>query len=254
MTPYYEHAGITIYHGDCREVLPHVDPVNAVVTSPPYNVLHTIPEHGSGMRKPPEGKKTARGGAGFHAALASRGYDDKTNEAAYQSWQNDIFSAIPCADKASLFYNHQERWIDGECVHPVRWFSPVGWSLRQEIIWDRSVGMMLNARMFCRYDERILWFVRGRWKWNQSFVGLGTVWRIACEQNKPHPVAYPLEIPRRCIAAATDPGDLVLDPFMGSGTTLVAAKDLGRKAIGIEIEEKYCEIAARRLAQEVLPL
>ena len=64
-------------------------------------------------------------------------------------------------------------------------------------------------------------------------------------------MAYPEEIPARAIAAVTDPEDLVLDPFMGSGTTLRAAKDLGRRAIGIEIEEKYCEIAAKRLSQEV---
>lgn len=67
-----------------------------------------------------------------------------------------------------------------------------------------------------------------------------------------HPCPFPLELPKRCIAATTDLGDVVLDPFMGSGTTLRAAKDLGRKAIGIEIEERYCEIAAKRLAQEVL--
>lgn len=72
--------------------------------------------------------------------------------------------------------------------------------------------------------------------------------------GKKHPVAFPKELPARCIAAASNHGDVVFDPFMGSGTTLVAAKQLGRRAIGIELEEKYCEIAVQRLAQEVLPL
>ncbi len=116
---------------------------------------------------------------------------------------------------------------------------------------------MMNARMFCKFDERIIWFVRGdSWKWNQPSTGLGTIWRIAREQQqqgKLHPVAFPLAIPIRCISATTDPGDLVLDPFMGSGTSLLAARDCGCRAIGIEVEERYCEIAAKRLEQGVLP-
>ena len=109
---------------------------------------------------------------------------------------------------------------------------------------------MLNARMFCRFDERILWFVRGdTWKWNQESGGIGTIWRIAREQLKEHPVAYPEELPRRCIMATTDTGETILDPFMGSGTTGVACAKLGRKFVGIEIEPKYFEIACRRIEE-----
>ncbi len=72
--------------------------------------------------------------------------------------------------------------------------------------------------------------------------------------NRTHPAAKPEPLIRRIIEICTRPTDLILDPFMGSGTTLRAAKDLGRKSIGIEIDESYCEIAANRLAQEVLPL
>jgi site-specific DNA-methyltransferase (adenine-specific) len=251
MKPYFDDGkGRVIYCGDCRDVVPHISDIGCVVTSPPYNVLHTLPETGTGLWA------KSQGGAGFLRAHSQRGYDDKMDEPEYQRWQCEMFAAIghACRDDASLFYNHQERWIDGECVHPVRWFQPKGWRLRQDIVWDRCGGMMFNARMFCRFDERILWFTKATWKWNQDSVGLGTVWRIAREQQqqgKTHPVAYPVEVPMRCIAAASDAGDTILDPFMGSGTTLVAAKELGRKAIGIEIEERYCEIAARRLEQEV---
>jgi site-specific DNA-methyltransferase (adenine-specific) len=72
--------------------------------------------------------------------------------------------------------------------------------------------------------------------------------------NNGHPAEKPLPLIAYLIGKATDPDDVVFDPFMGSGTTLRAAKDLGRKAIGIEIEERYCEIAAKRLSQMVLPL
>ena len=252
VTAYYEHAGITIYHGDCRDILPGLR-ADAVVTSPPYNTLGALDGTMSGLWA------QSHGGAGFRRAVSANGYPDDVPEDEYQATQNAIGAmlAAACSDSASLFYNHQLRWRDGRCSHPVQWFQPDGWNLRQEIIWNRGGGMMFNARMFARFDERILWFTRQSWKWNQTSVGLGTIWNIAREQQqqgKKHPVAYPLQIPLRCIAAATDPEDVVLDPFMGSGTTLRAAKDLGRRAIGIEIEERYCEIAARRLSQEVLAL
>ena len=84
--------------------------------------------------------------------------------------------------------------------------------------------------------------------------GMGSVitTKTVTPLSRIHPTEKPVDLLKKIISAV--PGDRVLDPFMGSGTTLVAAKSLGRKAIGIEIEEKYCEIAVRRLAQEVLPL
>jgi DNA modification methylase len=198
------------------------------------------------------------GGSGFTRAWTANGYSDDMDEGEYVTWQNSLFTEIRsvCAPDASLFYNHQLRWRDGECLHPVWWFRPGGWRMRQEIVWERGGGMMFNARMFVRFDERILWFVRGdTWKWDQACVGYGTIWKIARaqqQQGKEHPVEFPLAIPTRCIEAVTGFDDLVLDPFMGSGTTLRAAKNLLRRAIGIEIEERYCEIAAKRLSQEVL--
>jgi len=250
MNPYYDHAGITIYNGDIHVLasdLPH-GAVNAIVTSPPYNQMSAVSKRVTGM--------WAR--SSFASRWGAEGYPDELPESEYQKQQNALFTSLldACADDASLFYNHQIRWRDGDCIHPVQWFQPTGWRLRQEIVWNRAGGMMMNARMFVRFDERIMWLVRGEsWRWNQECVGAGTVWNIAplqTRQGKAHPVAYPSAIPSRCIAATTSPGDLVLDPYMGGGTTLRAAKDAGRRAIGIEIEERYCEIAAKQLSQEVM--
>lgn len=245
--------GITLYHADCRDVLPLLEAgsVDLIVTSPVYNQMSAIPETPSGLWA------DSHGGGGFVRKWNDAGYPDCIPEDEYQAQQNAVFAmcATACGKQASLFYNHQERWREGKILHPVLWFQPDGWTLREEIIWDRGGGMMMNARMFCRFDERILWFDKGCHKWNQSATGYGTVWRISRlqqQQGKIHPVQFPDDIPRRCIEATTDPSDLVCDPFAGSGTTGRACKDMGRKCIQIEIEESYCEIAANRLAQAVL--
>ncbi len=235
--------------GDCREFLSEAPAdfrVNAIVTSPPYNQMDTLTKAGgaSGLW----GDRS--GGLGFVNKWLSSGYTDDLPEEAYQTWQNDLFGALAAIvhPTGSLFYNHQIRWRDGKCLHPVSWFKPEGWGLRSEIIWDRGGGMMFNARMFCRFDERVLWLTRGpNHKWNQDHVGFGTIWRIAKAQNKEHPVAFPVGLPARCIGASTDPGDTVFDPFMGSASTGVAAVGTGRRFVGCEIDPAYFEIACRRI-------
>jgi DNA modification methylase len=234
----------TLYLANCWEALDHISDVACIVTSPPYNQLESLKGGASGLWA------DKKGGKGFVDAWMEHGYADDLPEEEYQEMQRELFNrlAVACRPDASLFYNHQLRWRDGRCVHPITWFTPRQWALRTEIVWDRGGGMMFNARMFCRFDERILWFVRGReWKWNQDQVGLGTVWRIAKAQNKEHPVAFPVELPLRCIMATTEPGDIVLDPYSGSASTGVAAVTNGRRYIGIEREEKWFDVACRRL-------
>ena len=242
--------GITLYLGDCHDILPTLGKkVDTVVTSPPYNQMSSV-SNAAGLWA-----KTA-GGAGFVTNWKTNGYLDDLSEADYQRQQNELFCIVRrvCHPTASLFYNHQIRWRNKEMLHPIQWFKPHNWKLRSEIVWNRTKGMMLNARMFVRLDERILWFTtsESEWKWNQAYMGYGTVWTIPPEQKKKmHPVSYPLEVPLRCIRATTNTGDTILDPFMGSGTTGVAAIQCECKFIGIEIEPKYFDIACRRIHREL---
>lgn len=225
--------------GESKTVMPAIGGVQTVVTSPPYNQLSNVGVNPTGIWV-----------GGFSENWKEKGYSDDLPESEYQDQQAELFDLVAqsCTPDASLFYNHQLRWRDGECLHPIEWFKPKEWRLRTEIIWDRAGGMMMNARMFCRFDERILWMVRGKsWKWNQESVGHGTIWRIPSERNKDHPVAYPVALPSRCIAATTSPQDIVLDPFSGSASTGVAAVQMGRKFIGVERESKYFEAACERI-------
>jgi DNA modification methylase len=241
--PYYSHNGIEIYHGDWHDILPRLeDDINCVVTSPPYN-QNIESFKPSGMHKETDWVKNI-----------SSGYFDSRTEEDYQRDQLELLAACfeATAGDGSVFYNHKLRWRDGHIIHPLAWINLSEWRLRQELIWSRDGSVTLNARMFAPSDERIYWLVKDIHKWNQEMVGFLTVWQLKSVPFANHPCVYPLEIPRRCIAATTDAGDLVLDPYAGSGTTLRAAKDLGRRAIGIELEERYCEIAAKRLSQEVL--
>lgn len=242
LTPYYDQDGITIYHGDCLEVLPQCSGVNLTFTSPPYN-------QNIQAFKP----------SGMHAETAwvkraSSAYHDTMPEGAYQRWQVEVLNACydVSADDGALFYNHKVRWRDTVPISPVEWLLRCRWIMRQEIIWARDGSVTQNARMFPPSEERIYWMRKHHWKWYRADKKWLSVWRINSEPGTAHPLSFPLLLPSRAISCVTDPDDTVLDPFMGSGTTLRAAKDLGRKAIGIEIEERYCEMAAARMAQGVL--
>ena len=243
MKPYYEHDGIVIFHGDCREILPQISNVQCVVTSPKYN---------QSLEKFTASGFKSEGGA-MWADRISSSYSDSQDESQYQEDQGYILNLLYDSTKinASLFYNHKCRWRNKTLLHPIDIVRKSKWQIRQEIIWARDGSLTQNARMFPPSEERIYWLRKDEWVWNDESNKWMSVWSILSEKNSIHPVAFPIQIPLRAIAATTTISDVVLDPFMGSGTTLRAAKDTGRKAIGIEIEERYCEIAAKRLSQEV---
>jgi site-specific DNA-methyltransferase (adenine-specific) len=243
MKPYYSEDGITIYHGSCFEIMPclEVPCAEIAVTSPPYNLVRKWCES-------PGPNSIYKGLAKHYDEIW---YDDDIPEEQYQDQQCEFLKGLLETCRSSVFYNHKLRYAikrAGRVIHPLEWLNR--FPLWAEIIWDRGGGMTHNSRRLIISDERIYWIRRPEQHFPQGYT---SVWKINPGNDAPeHPCEFPLELPSRCILLTTAPGDVVIDPYCGSGTTLLAAKGLGRKAIGIEIEEKYCEIAAKRLAQKVL--
>jgi len=260
MKPYYEHAGITIYNGDCCEIMPALESgsVDLVFTSPPYNLGTTTGggfpnKHLDGPGDATFGAKKKQMGKWANAALAS-GYGackDTMPHVEYVTWQKYVLTECwrLLSSSGAIFYNHKPRILDGICVTPLE-YNP-GLPVRQIVIWARAGGINFSPSFYLPTHEWIVVLAKPAFRLkSKAASGVGDVWSIAQEMSNDHPAPYPLELPTR--ALETVQPRRVLDPFMGSGTLLRAAKNLAIPAIGIELEERYCEMAAKRLAQEVL--
>ncbi len=246
VTPYYEHAGITIYHGDCLDVMRGManDSIDVTMTSPPYNTLPTS-NKASGIHA------QRKSGVNKWIARAAAGYADSKPESQYQSWVAHVIGECGRVSKGLVWVNHKVRYRDRFAVHPAR-FIP--FPIYAEVVWNRKVSMALNCKRFAPSHEA-LWAFGEPHYWDDTQNKLMSVWDMPFDRDdNDHPCAYPIELAARPIRSSCPSGGIVIDPFCGSGTSLLAASREGRKAIGIEIEERYCEIAAKRLSQEVLPL
>lgn len=242
MKPYYQDDWSTIYHGDAIDVLEQLSSVDLFFTSPPYNLGTST---GGGMYA---GSLAAADLAGGYAS-----YDDARPQHVYDAWQGLAVASMwqALSPNGAIFYNHKPRIQSGRVILPTDYGRNL--PVRQIVIWDRGTGMNFSESFFLPKSEWIVIWARDQWRLrDRSTSEHGDVWRIPPETCSDHPAPFPLALPKRAIAATS--AALVCDPFMGSGTTLRAAKDLSRKSIGIELDERYCEIAAKRLAQEVLDL
>jgi DNA modification methylase len=210
-----------------------------LVTSPPYN--QSIDKFKpSGMHK--EGDWVAKVGR-----LA---YSDSMPEEEYQELQRQClvtwFEYL--CDGASFFYNHKNRYRDKQIVSPLFWL-PGPFVLRQEIVWARPGSVTQNARMFLPCDERIYWMYKGTGFYFDDSTEIktwSTIWKIGLEANREHAVAFPVELPSRCIRACSRKEGLVFEPHCGSGTTLIAAQQLNRRCYGMEISPQYCDVIVKR--------
>jgi site-specific DNA-methyltransferase (adenine-specific) len=217
MKPYYDHAGIQIHHGDCREILPGLR-ADALVTDPPFGI-----------------------------SFGRASWSDKPED---------------YPEMVRWLVDESHRAVDGWCFafqamlnvgrfH--EWF-PLGFRIFAAC---KNFAQMRPTDVQFSWDPVVFWHTSEPGKRHRSDAGVVTrdwhVGDVAGALTRPvgHPCPRPLDTMRHIVLIGSREKQTVLDPFMGSGTTLVAAKLEGRRAIGIEIEERYCEIAAKRLAQEV---
>ena len=243
MKPYFTDENVTIYNGDCQEVLDSLSPVDITVTSPPYNTLPTAHK--------PSGLHAERvTGVNKWIAKSASGYFDSRPEGAYQEWLNGIIGKCMNLSRGLVWLNHKVRYREGVAIHPLRF---IHFPCYAEVIWDRGGSMALNCKRYAPSHEG-LWAFGVPHYWDDCLNMRMSVWRLSAQRSDDHPCPFPIELVSPLIMSSCPIGGVVLDPFMGTGTALVAAKRLGRKAIGIERETRYCDLAIENLAQSVLPL
>ena len=237
----------TIYEGDCILGLKKMpdNSVDCIVTSPPYN------KNGFRNGKKDPGKSSSKYKRWDGAKIDYDLYDDNLPEEEYQKWQiellNECFRVLK--PTGSLFYNHKVRRFESRANHPLVWLSKSKIHFYQQIIWDRGGAPDQNINYCTPSTELILWFVKDKPKTFKTKNNYFTeVWKFNPAKSE-HPAPFPKILVRNCLKLTTEEGDVVLDPFMGSGTTGIVSKELNRRFIGFEISPKYNEMAIKKLSQ-----
>ena len=274
MTPFYDDGQITLYYADMRQV--ELDSQAAcVVTSPPYNVGLGYDGYSDALAWDDYRALADEAASSIARALVPSG----------RAWVN---TAVSVPETPHVGGHHSGRTGKRRILLNLLWAQALdgaGLKLVDQVAWQsvRAGGTAWGswqspAAPNLRGNYEVLTVAcRGRWErqppagaenWRDTIGNwpelCSTVWsvqtvggRMPPSSNTPgvtvgHPAPMPVEVARRCIRLSTWPGELVVDPFCGSGTTLVAARDLGRRAVGVEVSERYCELVARRLAQGAL--
>lgn len=229
-----------IINGNAVEIMQQIPTgvVDLVVTSPPYNLKNST---GNGM-------KDGRGGKWKNAALVNgyAHYDDNQPHENYVQWQRACLTEMyrVLKEDGAIFYNHKWRVQSGllQDRHDIVNNFPV----RQIIIWRRKGGINFNPGYFLPTYEVIYLIAKPKFKLAKKANAYGDVWEFGQDVKNPHPAPFPVALIDRIITSTT--AEVILDPFIGSGTTAVVAIAHQRKYIGIDISPAYCEMTEKRIA------
>ena len=231
--------------GDTIEVMKQIpdESIDLIVTSPPYNMRRS--------------GKNSSGGKWKNSKLLNdgyKGYSDNMPHDEYVEWQRACLTEMLriISEDGAIFYNHKWRIQSG--ILNDRHDIINGFPVRQIIIWKRQGGFNFSKTFFLPTYEVLYLIAKPKFKLVDKANAHTDVWAIGQERKNVHPAPFPEELAERIISS-TD-ADIVLDPFMGSGTTAIAAKNLEREFIGIDISPEYCEMAKNRLInpQSIVPI
>jgi DNA modification methylase len=230
-----------IFQKDCIEGLKEIpdNSVDLIVTSPPYNF--------GGFNR--EGKKSS-----YDC------YDDNMTEEEYKEWTQNYFKELYRVLKPTgmFYFNIKYRFIDYECKIPFWIVEKSPFKLLNMVIWKfASSPDVAKIKWYPRHEYIFVFIKSNNYYFNENYAKYGDVWEISqvmanSKERTEHPAQYPLKLVRRIIESSSKRGDVVLDPFMGSGTSAVACNQLDRKYIGFEISDYYHKIASKRLSQKSL--
>lgn len=212
--------------------------IDLVVTSPPYNLKNST---GNGMK---DGRGSKWSASELRQGYAS--YDDNMPYGEYVQWQRECLAEMMrlIPNDGAIFYNHKWRVQNG--LIQDRHEIVEGFPVRQIIIWRRKGGINFNAGYFLPTYEVVYMIAKPGFKLVPHANALGDVWEFPQEMKNKHPAPFPVALPERIISSTN--AKVILDPFMGSGSTAVAARNLGRDFVGIEIAPEYCEMSKERLS------
>ena len=232
---------------DCLEGLKELadNSINCIVTSPPYN------KKGLQGRVKPNNQCWGK----FNIDYAT--YGDDMPEADYQLWQQEILTECHrvLTPDGSLFYNHKPRRHRNRAHLPFEFIQHTPLTLYQLIIWNRRNSPNIRNDCLVPCTEHVYWLTKGKPYTDRPALPpeyKTEVWEIPPERQKDHPAPFPPTLVNNCILLSTRPGDTVLDPFMGSGTTALCANTLGRQWVGFEVDQYYYDMTHERLNNHAL--
>ena len=229
----------TLYLGDCREVLAGLpDGLSEIAfTSPPYNLGEGMEDKG--------GLRVGHSGSKWGSRKLRDGYGDYNDAMPYPEyvdWQATILNELWRVCAGAIYYNHKPRIVKRAARLPLFTDLP----LRQIITWDRGSGFNCMDGAYMPTSEWIVLYAKPAWSLrDKSASAVGDIWRVPATVDPDHPASFPKALPAR--ALETSGAASLIDPFMGVGTSGVAAVEMGRDFTGIELNERYFDIACRRI-------